>query len=157
MSSIVISSLDYAPPGLDSLFFDISFGVGPGEHAAIVGANGVGKSTILRILTGEVDADGGEFSIGGLTLGKVHRVTSLFEALETSFHQEFEKFIDLPVGSGCSCCLSECHAHIVVDHVFDPVDCRVCATNWRSTLGGTRRACQRFARRRRPRSFRRSS
>ena len=65
MSSIVISSLDYAPPGLDSLFFDISFGVGPGEHAAIVGANGVGKSTILRILTGEVDADGGEFSIGG--------------------------------------------------------------------------------------------
>ena len=65
MSSIVISSLDYAPPGSDSLFFDISFGVGPGEHAAIVGANGVGKSTILRILTGEVDADGGEFSIGG--------------------------------------------------------------------------------------------
>ena len=65
MSSIVISSLDYAPPGSDSLFFDISFGVGTGEHAAIVGANGVGKSTILRILTGEVDADGGEFSIGG--------------------------------------------------------------------------------------------
>ena len=61
----MISSLDYAPPGSDSLFFDISFGVGPGEHAAIVGANGVGKSTILRILTGEVDADGGEFSIGG--------------------------------------------------------------------------------------------
>ena len=65
MSSIVISDLDYAPPGADSLFFDISFNVSPGDHAVIVGANGVGKSTILRILTGEIDADGGEFAIGG--------------------------------------------------------------------------------------------
>lgn len=65
MSSITISDLDYAPPGADSLFFDISFGIAPGDHAAIIGANGVGKSTILRILTGEIDADGGEFSIGG--------------------------------------------------------------------------------------------
>ena len=64
-SSIVISDLDYAPPGADSLFFDISFNVSPGDHAVIVGANGVGKSTILRILTGEIDADGGEFAIGG--------------------------------------------------------------------------------------------
>lgn len=68
MSSIVISDLDYAPPGADSLFFDISFGVSPGDHAAIVGANGVGKSTILRILSGEIEADGGEFAVGGSVL-----------------------------------------------------------------------------------------
>lgn len=68
MSSIVVSELDYAPPGADSLFFDISFGVSPGDHAAIVGANGVGKSTILRILSGEIEADGGEFSVGGTSL-----------------------------------------------------------------------------------------
>lgn len=65
MSNIVISELDYAPPGSDSLFFDISFNVGPGDHGAIVGANGAGKSTIVRILTGEIEPDGGEFSIGG--------------------------------------------------------------------------------------------
>jgi ATPase subunit of ABC transporter with duplicated ATPase domains len=47
MSSIAVSELAYAPPGADQLFFDVSFGVAPGEHAAIVGANGVGKSTIL--------------------------------------------------------------------------------------------------------------
>jgi len=35
MSSIVVSDLDYAPPGGDSLFFDISFGVSAGEHAVI--------------------------------------------------------------------------------------------------------------------------
>jgi ATPase subunit of ABC transporter with duplicated ATPase domains len=68
VSSIVVSELEYAPPGADSLFFDVSFGVAPGEHAAIVGANGVGKSTILRILSGVIDADEGEFSLGGNVL-----------------------------------------------------------------------------------------
>ena len=68
MSSIVVSELEYGPPGADQLFFDVSFKVSPGEHAALVGANGVGKSTILRILTGEIEADGGEFAIGGSML-----------------------------------------------------------------------------------------
>ena len=68
MSSIVVSELEYGPPGADQLFFDVSFKVSPGEHAALVGANGVGKSTILRILTGEIEADGGEFAVGGSML-----------------------------------------------------------------------------------------
>ena len=68
MSSIVVSELEYAPPGADSLFFDVGFGVAPGEHAAIVGANGVGKSTILRILSGQLQADEGEFALGGTVL-----------------------------------------------------------------------------------------
>jgi ATPase subunit of ABC transporter with duplicated ATPase domains len=68
MSSVVVSELAYSPPGADQLFFDVSFGVSPGEHAAIVGPNGVGKSTILRILTAQIEADDGEFSIGGTFL-----------------------------------------------------------------------------------------
>ena len=68
MSSIVVSELAYSPPGADQLFFGVSFGVSPGEHAAIVGPNGVGKSTILKILTGQYEADDGEFSIGGTFL-----------------------------------------------------------------------------------------
>ena len=64
----MVSELEYAPPGADSLFFDVSFGVAPGEHAALVGPNGVGKSTILRILSGRVQADGGEFAVGGSML-----------------------------------------------------------------------------------------
>ena len=68
MSSIVVSELEYAPPGADQLFFDVSFGIAPGEHAALVGANGVGKSTILRILSGVIDADGGEFTVNGSVL-----------------------------------------------------------------------------------------
>jgi len=68
VSGIVVSELEYGPPGADQLFFDVSFRVAPGEHAAIVGANGVGKSTILRILTGQLEADAGEFSINGSML-----------------------------------------------------------------------------------------
>ena len=74
MSSIVVSELEYAPPGADSLFFDLSFGVAPGEHAAIVGVNGVGKSTILRILSGELEPDEGEFALGGTVLSMTQDV-----------------------------------------------------------------------------------
>jgi len=65
VSSIVVSELAYAPPGADQLFFEVSFGVAPGEHAALVGANGVGKSTVLRILSQVIDADEGEYTVNG--------------------------------------------------------------------------------------------
>jgi ATPase subunit of ABC transporter with duplicated ATPase domains len=74
VGSIVVSELEYGPPGADQLFFDVSFKVSPGEHAAIVGANGVGKSTILRILTQEIEADGGEYAIGGTMLNMTQDV-----------------------------------------------------------------------------------
>jgi len=45
MGSIVVSDLDYAPPEADTLFFEVNFGVGPGEHAAILGPNGADNST----------------------------------------------------------------------------------------------------------------
>ncbi len=64
----MVSELEYAPPGADSLFFDVGFHVKPGEHAALIGVNGVGKSTILRILSGELEPDEGSFSIGGTVL-----------------------------------------------------------------------------------------
>ena len=74
MSSVVVSELAYSPPGADQLFFDVSFGVSPGEHAAIVGPNGVGKSTILRILTAQIEADDGEFTVGGTYLAMTQDV-----------------------------------------------------------------------------------
>ena len=74
MSSIIVSELEYAPPGRDALFFDVSFGVSPGEHAALVGPNGVGKSTILKLLTGELVADEGEVSLRGTVLAMTQDV-----------------------------------------------------------------------------------
>ncbi|MFM7536625.1 MAG: ABC-F family ATP-binding cassette domain-containing protein [Acidimicrobiales bacterium] len=67
-ASVVVSELAYAPPGADQLFFEVSFTVAPGEHAAIVGPNGVGKSTILRILAGDLEPDDGAVALGGTVL-----------------------------------------------------------------------------------------
>ena len=69
-----MSDLAYAPPGADQIFFDVNFGVSPGEHAAIVGANGAGKSTILKILSGVYEADEGEFTVGGNMLSMTQDV-----------------------------------------------------------------------------------
>lgn len=37
-----------------TLFKDVSFRLVEGEHVGLVGANGVGKSTLMNILTGEI-------------------------------------------------------------------------------------------------------
>ena len=74
MGHIQVSELEYAPPGSDALFFDLGFTVSPGEHAALIGVNGVGKSTILRILAGELEQDEGSFSIGGTVLRMTQEV-----------------------------------------------------------------------------------
>jgi ABC transport system ATP-binding/permease protein len=45
------------------LFKDISVGISQGEKFALVGNNGVGKSTLLKILTGELPSDSGKVSV----------------------------------------------------------------------------------------------
>lgn len=45
------------------LFKDLSIGISQGEKLALVGNNGVGKSTLLKILTGEIQTDTGKVSI----------------------------------------------------------------------------------------------
>src|SRR5687768_17615676 len=65
MAHVVCSDLAYAHPGGDLLFDGVSFRVSPGDHVGLVGANGVGKSTLLRVLTGELKAEEGEAAVGG--------------------------------------------------------------------------------------------
>jgi ATPase subunit of ABC transporter with duplicated ATPase domains len=66
MGHVVASHLAYAHPGGDLLFSDVSFRVSDGEHVGLVGANGVGKSTLFRILTGSLSPDEGDVSVGGI-------------------------------------------------------------------------------------------
>lgn len=42
------------------VFAEVTAVVGPGDHVGLVGANGVGKTTLLRILAGEILPDHGE-------------------------------------------------------------------------------------------------
>ena len=56
MSHVAVSNLAYAHPGGDLLFDGVSFRVATGRHAGLIGTNGVGKTTLLRILAGELEA-----------------------------------------------------------------------------------------------------
>ncbi len=51
--------------GTTCIFEDVSFGLSQGEAVAIVGANGTGKSTLLRCLLGLIPADRGEIRVLG--------------------------------------------------------------------------------------------
>ena len=47
-----------------TLFTDISFEIKRGERVALIGNNGTGKTTMLKILNGILPADAGEFTLG---------------------------------------------------------------------------------------------
>ena len=46
------------------LFQDISFEIKRGEHVAVIGDNGTGKTTLLKIINQVVQADEGQFTLG---------------------------------------------------------------------------------------------
>ena len=54
--------------GSQTLFTDLNFDVKRGERVALIGNNGTGKTTILKILNGLLEADSGSFTLGS----KVH-------------------------------------------------------------------------------------
>ena len=58
-----VENLSKAYPGLP-LFSDVSFNISRGEKVAIIGKNGTGKTTILKILNRLIQPDGGKFSLG---------------------------------------------------------------------------------------------
>lgn len=47
-----------------TLFSDAAFEIKRGEHVAVIGSNGTGKTTLLKILNGLTDADTGSFTLG---------------------------------------------------------------------------------------------
>ena len=49
----------------DTLLADLSFGVEKGTRFALVGVNGSGKSTILKLLSGIISKDKGSIYVKG--------------------------------------------------------------------------------------------
>ena len=58
-----VEELSKAFPG-QTLFSDISFDIKRGERVALIGNNGTGKTTMLKIINGLLEADAGKFSLG---------------------------------------------------------------------------------------------
>ena len=53
----------------EPLFEDVSFVLNKGDKIGLVGPNGCGKSTIMRIIVGEVESDKGDVRIDGERIG----------------------------------------------------------------------------------------
>ena len=65
MGTVRVSHLGWRLPGGVDLLRDVSFAVGDGERAALVGANGVGKSTVLALIAGDSTPTSGTISVDG--------------------------------------------------------------------------------------------
>ncbi len=65
MGALEVAGLRYAMPGGSDLFRDAGFRVGDGEHIALIGANGTGKTTLLRLIAGELTPNKGTVRVSG--------------------------------------------------------------------------------------------
>ena len=65
MGAIAVSHVGWKLPSGDELLDDINFSVGNGDRVALVGANGVGKTTLFRLITGDLTPTSGTVSIDG--------------------------------------------------------------------------------------------
>ena len=66
--------------GKTALFEDVSVKFTPGNRYGLIGANGSGKSTFMKILTGQQDQSEGSVAIGnGCTLGYLRQDHSAFD------------------------------------------------------------------------------
>ncbi len=90
-----VRALTKSVPGPRRLFRNLDLAVHGGELVAIIGESGVGKSTLLNILAGLDDADGGSVAIDGVDLA------ALDETARTKLRRErigfvFQAFHILP-------------------------------------------------------------
>ena len=65
MGYVDAANLSYVLADGRELFADVSFRVGEGAKVALVGANGTGKTTLLRIIAGDLSASSGNVARSG--------------------------------------------------------------------------------------------
>ncbi len=66
--SVRVRGLHFGHPGEAPLFDGYDLRIAPGEHVALLGASGSGKTALLSLLAGLVPAARGEIEIGGVSL-----------------------------------------------------------------------------------------
>jgi ATPase subunit of ABC transporter with duplicated ATPase domains len=65
MGTIRVSEVSWRLPGGTELLRDLSFTVRDGERAALIGANGVGKSTLMALIAGDAQPASGTITVDG--------------------------------------------------------------------------------------------
>ena len=78
------------------LFSDISFEIKRGEHVAVIGDNGTGKTTLLKIINQVITADQGEFTLGSkVTIGYYDQEHHVLHDDKTIFDEISDDYPDL--------------------------------------------------------------
>ena len=70
MSSLEVKNVSYAYEKENPILTDLAFSVADGESVGIIGANGVGKSTLLKMMVGLLLDFSGEIRINDLSVTK---------------------------------------------------------------------------------------
>ena len=74
--------------GHTHLFSNVSMSIKRGEHVAIIGDNGTGKTTLLKILNGITEADEGEIKLGSrVTIGYYDQEHHVLDDSKTIFDE----------------------------------------------------------------------
>ena len=71
MSALEVSGLAFAYDGALAVR-DVSLAVQPGEIVALLGANGAGKSTTVRMIAGVLNPQKGAIRFDGQEIGRAH-------------------------------------------------------------------------------------
>nr|WP_318683175.1 ABC-F type ribosomal protection protein [uncultured Acetatifactor sp.] len=79
-----------------TLFEEVSFQLKRGEHAAIIGDNGTGKTTLLKILNGLLSPDNGSFRLGtNVEIGYYDQEHHVLHSEKTLFEEISDEYPDL--------------------------------------------------------------
>ncbi len=82
--------------GTLQLFSDLNFQIRRGERVALIGNNGTGKTTILKILNGLLDADKGSFCLGTkVKIGYYDQEHHVLHMEKTLFEEISDTYPDL--------------------------------------------------------------
>jgi ATPase subunit of ABC transporter with duplicated ATPase domains len=87
MGFLELTDVAYRLPGGWTLFEGVGFRVPDGSHTALVGANGIGKTTLMRLIAGEEEPAAGSIRVDGRVglmrqfIGSAERPTTVREFL----------------------------------------------------------------------------
>jgi ATPase subunit of ABC transporter with duplicated ATPase domains len=116
VGAIRVSHLGWRLPGGTELLRDVSFTVGDGERAALVGANGVGKSTVLALVAGDASPTSGTISIDG-RLGVMRQLVGLADTSPGAPQTVTDLLVSLSPAP-----LRAAHAELVAAHSLAAAD-----------------------------------
>lgn len=109
--TMVFRNVSFAYPGgnsKESALKDVSLKITPGQLVVIVGANGSGKSTVIKLLQRIYDVNSGEVIVDGLPINQ-YRISNLRSATATltQDHHLFPLSIRENIGLGYPDCVED--------------------------------------------------